>query len=106
MGEVEEVLGWGEPFPGKGVSRELVGEDIVGHEAASFQAPPLSVHQGEAGLMTAPAIVRGSQEGVSYFVTLEMAVGGGSSVSAPVIAPPQHFRSNFRSLGVARSNSA
>lgn len=44
----------------------------------SFQAPPLSVHQGEAGLMTAPAIVRGSQEGVSYFVTLEMAVGGGS----------------------------
>lgn len=42
-----------------------------GGTPTSFQAPPLSVHQGEAGLMTAPAIVRGAQGGVAYSVALE-----------------------------------
>lgn len=88
------------------MSTDLVGEDMVGHEAASFQAPPLSEHQGEAGLMTAPAVLRRWGAGVSYSVALETTVGCGSSVSAPAAAPPQHFRSNFRSLGVARTNSA
>lgn len=54
------------------MSTDLVGEDMVCHEAAcSFQAPPLSEHQGEAGLMTAPAVLRRWGAGVSYSVALE-----------------------------------